>query len=119
MDKNRPLQIPQEIREFLESLLNDAGMTALDEAMREEMIKELYARLDHFLTARIIDNMPPEHLEEFIKMNEEKKSQAEIEQYLKAKMPNAQGVFTQAFAEFRDLYLGNVAVARNAPQKTE
>ncbi|MBI2622802.1 MAG: hypothetical protein HYW64_01780 [Candidatus Levybacteria bacterium] len=113
--QNQPLQIPQEVRGFLESLLTDAGMTTLDETMREEMIKELYSRLDHFLTSKIIEVMPPEHLDEFIKLNEEKKSREEIEAYLKDKIPNSQEVFTKAFAEFRDLYLGNVAVARNAP----
>lgn len=113
--QNQTLQIPQEIRGFLESLLKDAGMTTLDDTMREEMIKELYARLDHFLTSKIIEVMPPEHLDEFIKINEEKKSREEIETYLKDKIPNAQEVFTRTFAEFRDLYLGNVAVARNAP----
>lgn len=109
------LEIPQEIRNFLDGLLKDANMTALDENMREEMIKELYARLDNFITTAIIDNLPPEHLDEFIKLNEEKKPQTEIEQFLKDKMPNSQEVFSSAFSEFRDLYLGNVSLSRNAP----
>src|SRR3989344_268045 len=77
------LQIPPDVRSFLEGLLTDAGMTSLDDEMREEMLKELYGRLDNHLSATIIDNLPPENLDEFI--------------------------------EFRDLYLGNVTVARNAP----
>lgn len=114
MDNNQSVEIPQEIRSFLESLIQDAKMI-LDEGMKEEMIKELYARLDSFITTSIIDNLPPENLEEFIKINEEKKSQSEIEQFLKDKMPNAQDVFAKAFADFRALYLGNVAAAKNAP----
>lgn len=113
MDQNQ-VQIPAEIRSYLEGLLIDAKMV-LDDSTREEMIKELYARLDNFITTTVIDNLPPEHLETFIKMNEEKKSQPEIEVFLKEKMPNYQEVFTKAFAEFRDLYLGNIEVARNAP----
>lgn len=97
-------------------MLTDAGMTSLDTGMHEEMIKELYARLDNYLTSTIVDNLPPEHLETFIKMNEEKKSKPEIEQFLKEKMPNSQEVFAKAFIDFREEYLGNVTVHRNAPQ---
>lgn len=109
------LTIPAEIRSYLESLLQDAGMTSLDADMHEEMIKELYARLDSFITSTIIDNLQPEYLDEFVKMNEEKKPQSEIEVFLKDKMPDTQEVFAKAFMEFRDLYLGNVVAGRNAP----
>lgn len=112
---NQNLQIPQEVRDFLEGLLDDAKMTSLNDKMREEMIAELYARLDSFITTAIVDNMPSEHLEAFIRLNEEKKSQDEIETFLKEKMPNYQQVFNDAFAKFRNLYLGNVALERNKP----
>lgn len=108
-------QIPQEVKNFLEGLLTDSGMQFTDDVMKEEMIKELYARLDNYLTSVIVDNMPPEHLDEFIKMNEEKKSREEIEGFLKEKMPNSAEVFAKAFGDFRDQYLGNVTAARNAP----
>lgn len=114
MDQN-DLQIPAEIRTFLEGLLNEANIQSLDENAREETIKELFVQLDNFMTTAIIDNMPPEYLDEFIKLNEEKKSQAEIEAFLKEKMPNAQEVFANAFKNFRNFYLGNIAVARNKP----
>lgn len=113
MDKQ--LQIPAEVRTFLEGLLSDAGMTSLDEGMKEEMIKELYVRLDNFITASLIDKLPPEHLEAFIKMNEEKKPQAEIEQFLKQNLPNYGEVLANTFIQFRENYLGNVAVKRAAP----
>ncbi len=116
------LEIPQDVRAYLEGILNDANMKSLDDAMREEMINELFARLDSYMTSVIVDNMPPENLDEFIKMNEEKKSREEIETYLKDKVPNAQEILTKAFMDFRDMYLRSVTVARNAPseeQKTE
>ncbi len=119
MDQSQKLQIPTEIRTFLEGLLQDANILNLDDAMREEMIKELYARLDNFMTSKIVDNMPSEFLDEFIKLNEDKKPQAEIETFLKDKMPNSQEVLSQAFIEFRDLYLGNVAVSRNSPTPSD
>lgn len=106
------MQIPQEIRSFLENLLQDAGMT-LDDSMKEEMVKELYARLDNFITAAIVDNMPEDKIEEFISLNEQKKPKEEVEQFIADNMPNAQEVFTKAFTDFRSLYLSGVAVDRN------
>lgn len=110
-------QIPQEIRSFLEGLLIDANMTLTD-SMREEMIKELYVRLDNFITGIIIDTLPSPHLDTFLKMNEEKKPQPEIEAFLKEKMPNYQEVFRNAFTQFRDLYLGNIAASRATQAKS-
>jgi hypothetical protein len=109
---NQQLQIPQEIRSFLENLLQDAGMT-LDESMKEEMVKELYARLDNFVTATIVDNMPEDKIEEFIALNEQKKSLEEIQGFITTNLPNAQEVFAKAFTDFRNMYLSGVAVDRN------
>ncbi len=111
----QPLTIPPEVRVFLEGILQDAGMTIPDEITREEMIKELFVRLDHYITSVIIENLPPEHLDAFMKLNEEKKPMSEIQKFLLDKMPDTQEIFTRAFADFRDLYLGNVTTVRNAP----
>lgn len=112
---SQSLQITDETRAFLESLLQDAGFTAPDEKAHEDMINELYSRLDYFLTSRIIDAMPPQYLDEFTKLNEEKRSREEIERFMKEKIPNMNDVFKDAFLEFRNMYLGNTAVAGNAP----
>jgi hypothetical protein len=111
-------QIPTEIVSFLDGLLQDAGMTSLDKEMHDEMIKELFARLDNFLTATLVEKLTPEDTETFIKMNEEKKSKEEVEKFLQEKLPNAQETMTNAFMEFRDLYLGTVVAKRNAPVDT-
>lgn len=116
---NQPMQIPTEIRTFLEGLLQDAGMTTLDSQMREEMIKELFARLDNFMLTTIVEGLPADKLEEFTKMSEQGKSREELESYLKTHIPDAQEVFARAMLEFRDLYLGNVTAARNAPPPTD
>lgn len=107
------LAIPPEIHTFLDGLLTDAGITTLDNDTREEMIKELFVRLDHYITTVLIEKLPPENLDEFMKLNEEKKPMSEIQKYLMSKMPNAAEIFATAFAEFRDLYLGNVTTVRD------
>lgn len=114
-ESNKNLQIPDDVRGFLEGMLQDAGMTALDEGMREEMVKELFIRLDDFMLTTIVDNLPSDKLDAFTKMSEEGKSREELEKYLQENIPDIQKKFGDAMLEFRNLYLGNVAVARSAP----
>jgi Protein of unknown function (DUF5663) len=113
---NKPVEIPQEIRTFLESLLKDAGMTSLDKEMHESMLKELFLRLDNFMLTTIVEGLPAEKLEEFTKMSEGNTDRVALEAYLKEHIPNATEVFARAMLEFRDLYLGGVETSRNAPQ---
>lgn len=107
------VQIPPEIRNFLDGLLEEAGITSVEGELKEEMISQLYQRLNNFITSTIVDSLPPENIDEFIKMNEENRPQIEIEQYLKEKMPNSQDVFGKAFVQFRDIYLGKVTPGGN------
>lgn len=104
------LDIPAEVRGFLENLILDAGLTPLDELAKEQMVEELYVRLDNFLTSEIVKNLPPEQLEEFIQLNEKGPSQEEVNQFMTEKIPNAQDLFAAALVNFRDLYLGEVGV---------
>lgn len=110
-------QIPQDIRAFLESLLQDAQMTTLDDQAKEEMIKQLFIRLDNFMLTTIVEALPAQNLEEFTKMSETGKTREELEAYLKANIPNAEEVFARAMLAFRDLYLGNVTLGRTAPNE--
>src|SRR5258708_1252300 len=107
--------MPPEIHTFLDNILTDANITNLDEETREERLKELYGRRNKLTASKFGANLRPKTTEAFIKMNEEKKSQAEVQQFLTEKIPDAQQVMTQAFMDFREMYLGNVSVARNAP----
>ncbi len=108
---NQDQQIPEEVRAYLDGLLDDSGMTVPDDA-REEVIKELYARLDNYLASVILENIPQDQVDEFINASAEKKTLPEMQEYLLSKLPNAKEVLTKAFVDFRQLYLGNVAVAR-------
>lgn len=110
--------MPPEVRTFLEGILQDANMTTADDEMREEMLKELFARFDNYMTSSIVENLKEEDMEEFIKMGDEGRTREEIEKFISEKIPNAQEVFSQAMMDFRNLYLGNVAVKRDAPVDT-
>src|SRR5258708_3002143 len=107
--------MPPEIHTFLDNILTDANMTNLHQVTSEQMINELSDRVDRIIASTIDGKLKAEDKEAFIKINEEKKSQAEVQQFLTEKIPDAQQVMTQAFMDFREMYLGNVSVARNAP----
>lgn len=107
---NKQLQIPPEMRTFLEGLLDDAGMNVPPD-LKEEMINDLYARLEHKLVAAAAEKLKPEDLEEFQKLLEEKKSQEELQKFLTGRLQNAQEIFAQAISEFRDAYLTNITPA--------
>lgn len=104
-------QIPPEVISYLENLLKEANITPIDEAMRQQLLLELYARLDSFITSTIIENMKPEDMDEFIKLNDEGRPREEIENFIKEKIPDGEQVFAKAFIDFRDLYLGNTGVS--------
>lgn len=115
--QNSPLaQIPPEVIKFLENLLTEANIEPIDEAMREQLLLELYSRLDNFLTTTIMENMPPEKLDEFIKMNEEKRSREDLDKYMRENIPDGEMVFAKAFVDFRDIYLGNAGVDTSQAQ---
>ncbi|MBA3723659.1 MAG: hypothetical protein H0W89_02060 [Candidatus Levybacteria bacterium] len=116
---NENIQIPEDIRQFLDGMLQEAGMLTLDDQMREGMIQELFYQLDNYLASVIVKSLEPEDLETFIKMNEEKKSKVEIEQFIAQKVPNAQEIFSGAIMEFKRLYLDNVATKRDEQSGTE
>lgn len=107
------LEIPAEIKTYLENILEDAHITAVDEVMQRELINELYARFDAFLAAKIIDNLPPENVEEFITMNEEGRPQEEVQKFMMEKIPDTEDVFAKIFIEFRERYLGDVLINRD------
>lgn len=115
MDQNDDInQIPQDLRDFLTSVITEAGIN-VDEQAHNQIIKELYVQLDNYILSTIIEELPSDKLEEFTKMAEVGKSREELETYLMNNIPNSQEVFAQTLVDFKNLYLGNVAVARNAP----
>jgi hypothetical protein len=101
-----PAQIPDDIRQYLTGLITEAKIPSLDEAGKESLIQELFLSLDDYLATVILDNLPPEQLDEFINLNEQGKPKEEVEAFLQKNLPNAQDVFGQAFVAFRQNYLG-------------
>lgn len=115
MDQNDDInQIPQDLRDFLSGIMSEAGI-AVDEKTHNQIIKELFVQLDNYMLSTIVEELPDDKLEDFTVMNEEGRPKEELEQYLQDNIPNSKEVFVKAMMDFKTLYLGNVAVARSAP----
>lgn len=105
MDPVQTREIPAEIRAFLQGIMEEAHVIVVDDQEKEQVIQYLFDRLDKYIAAKIIENMSAEDTEAFIKMNEEKKPQEEIDVFLQEHMKDPQEVFSRAFVDFRDFYL--------------
>lgn len=104
MPKDTP-EIPQDIRNYLESVIAEANVPLFDDKSKEDLVQYLFEKLDRYLATKIVEHMKPEDVGEFITMNKEKKSKEEIDKYLESHMDNPEEVFTRAFIDFRDVYL--------------
>ncbi len=97
--------IPIEVRLFLEDLINESKMPVFDVETKQQLIYELFDRLDKFLSIKLAENLTEEQTDEFIKLNKENKPKEEIDAFLSKSIPDVQDVFIQAFSDFRDFYL--------------
>jgi hypothetical protein len=111
-DSSQVSDIPPDIRNFLVGLLTDAGMADMDEQVKEEMMTQLFERLDTYLAGVLVDKLPPEKMEEFIDMNNTEATPEQIDAFLKQNIPNAQEEFARAFAEFRNMYVNTVTIQK-------
>src|SRR5205807_629061 len=98
---NQHLDIPGEIRTYLNALLDASGMKDADTTTREDMVQELFLKLDDYIIDRVVEYMPVEKLDEFTAFMQKNPSKEAVEQYIQSNVPNAQDIFTVAFADFR------------------
>lgn len=111
---DRKVVIPQEIRNYLESLIQEANVAVYDDKTKEDLIYYLFDKLDKFLAVKIVENMSADDTKEFVRLNQEKKSKEEIDTFIDQHMHNPQEVFTRAFVDFRDFYLTGQSQQKSA-----
>lgn len=99
------MQIPPEVTTVLESVLEDAGIKSSDERLDNETLKELHDQLDIVMYFEILTYLPGQHLDAFVKMNDENRPRGDIDTFLQENMPNAEHVFEGALARFLEHYM--------------
>src|SRR5512132_1476563 len=86
------MQIPPEVITVLETVLEDTGMISSNERIDNEMLKELHDRLDVMMYVEIVTYLPAQHLDAFVKINDEGRPRGDIDKFLEENMPNADKV---------------------------
>src|SRR5436190_21028266 len=111
--------IPSEIQDYLDSLLREAGVEPLSKEIHQTMMEELYVELERYTVNRIIENMPLEYIETFLKLQEAQNSAEEKEAFLIKHIPNINQVYLDSFLEFKKMYIESVRKAKDATNKTQ
>ncbi len=91
---------------FVESLIEEKGLSDLDSAMLAEMKNDLMNRIEDRLNMVIIKNMPGINIAEFEKMMDEEKSDEELQKFVEEKIPDITALVAVDLAHFKDVYLG-------------
>lgn len=111
-------QIPADIRTYLENLLEDANINLTPE-LKENMLYDLYLRLEKKLIADAIENMEPADVEEFTQLIQSQNNKEVIDQFIKSHLSNAQEIFVQSLVDFKtDFIVGSTqenAATENPP----
>ena len=100
------LSAEQVTNNFLNKLLEDAGMDNVSADVRQQMFTDLKNRLEDRFLATIIANLQEEQITTFRELLENGGDADKINQFLSINLPNANELFAQSMLSFRDTYLG-------------
>lgn len=91
------------IQDFVKELIKSKNLEDLDADVVEQMEADLTKRLEDRINAMIMQNMPPESLEEFNSVLDSEEE--EILNYIKEKIPTIEEKTAAVLVEFRNIYL--------------
>ncbi len=100
------IEIPEEIKKFLEGIMVEAKINTDDEEMNKETLEDLFMRMVEFINLKIVDAVPEDKLEGLNELLLKNADQEEIDNYVEEALPDAQNVYNRIMLEFRDMYLG-------------
>ena len=117
-------QIPADIRVYLENLMEDANINVTPE-LKENMLYDLYLRLEKKLIADAIENMQPADVEAFTNLIQTQNNKEAIDEFIKTHLPNAQEIFVESLVDFKTDFIvgatqtipptGNQTLVANKP----
>lgn len=95
-----------EIKKFLQELLHDAGQTGLGEAIENQMIADLYTRLEDRLTVTALSYLNADQVKQLDGMTGgSAKYSNDVDAFFKKHIPDYEQVFAKALLDFRNLYI--------------
>jgi hypothetical protein len=94
------------LEEFAENLLLEKNLTNIDEATLRQMREDLVDRLEKVTDKVVVDNIPEERLAEFEKMVDDGAKPEDVQAFISTNVPDLGPKLTEAYFDFRKLYLG-------------
>ena len=92
------------IQDFVKELIKSKNLEDLDADVVEQMEADLTKRVEDRINAMIMQNMPPESLEEFNSVLDSEEEE-KILNYIKEKIPTIEEKTAAVLVEFRNIYL--------------
>lgn len=104
-EKSKSMQTLK-MEEFASNLLAEKSLNNIDNETIEQMRSDLVDRLEQVTNRTVIENLPMEKLPEFEKMIDDEAQTEEIQDFIAQNIPNLGPKLTEAYFNFRKLYLG-------------
>jgi uncharacterized Fe-S cluster-containing protein len=111
MDEQKKVSTPKDradlnIERFAENLLQEKELANVDQQTRDIMRADLVDRLEKVTNRVIVDSLPEEKLAEFESLVGREVVQEELQSFIQANVPELEDKLTDAYFDFRRLYLG-------------
>ena len=111
MDEQKKASTPKDradlnIERFAENLLQEKELANVDQQTRDIMRADLVDRLEKVTNRVIVDSLPEEKLTEFESLIGREAVQEELQSFIQANVPELEDKLTDAYFDFRRLYLG-------------
>jgi hypothetical protein len=92
------------IKDFVHNLITSKNLEDIDSEIVDQMKEDLEKRVEDRINAMIMQNMPPESLEEFNSVLDSEEEE-KILNYIKEKIPTIEEKTAAVLVEFRNIYL--------------
>jgi hypothetical protein len=93
------------LNQFVDKLVEEKRLLGLDPEVLKQVKADLGDRLENRVNAALLDNMPPEKVQEFEKMIDSDASDKEVQEFCRSNIPDLDSVVAGALMEFKRVYL--------------
>ena len=113
MDNKQPkstlgLDANKEIAEFLKQLVKKKNYKNISPEVEKQIVNDLARRLDTFIAAKIISALSDQDVLVFEKMLEERRSNKEVQDFVRTHIQDFTAFLTAVLLEFKDVYLAKI-----------
>ena len=99
--------IDPDIRLFLDDLLDEKGIFFSSPETREQMIQDLYVRLEKFILLTLAKELSPADGNQLAQMIENQAPESTIQAFLQLKIPDLNNKMANVLLQFKSIYLAS------------